>query len=46
MKTTLPLASRIARIERSLEATLFAAATVVVTGGTVAVFVRLAFGLD
>jgi hypothetical protein len=45
MKMTNRLAFQVARVERSLEATLFAATTVVVTGGIVAIFVRLAFGL-
>jgi hypothetical protein len=46
MKTTKSFTFRSARLERSLEATLFAATTVVVSGGIVAVFVRLALGLD
>ena len=45
MKTIGRLASRIARIERGLETALFAATTVVVSGGIVAVFVRLGMGL-
>lgn len=44
MKMLNLIASWIARIEGGLEAALFAAATGVVGGGTVAAFVR--FGLD
>jgi len=45
MKTNRPLAFRLAPTARTLETTLFAATTVVVTGGIVAVIVRLAVGL-
>ena len=45
MKTLKPLAFRFAHVERTLEAVLFTATTVVVSGGVVAVFVRLGFGL-
>jgi hypothetical protein len=41
MKTMKPLAFRFPRIERALETVLFTATTVVVTGGVIAVFVRL-----
>jgi hypothetical protein len=45
MKTMKPVTFRFPRFERALETALFAATTVVVTGGVVAVFVRLGFGL-
>jgi hypothetical protein len=45
MKTIGLLISTISRLEQSLEAALFAATTVVVASGTVAVFVRLATDL-
>lgn len=41
MKTMKSLAFRFRRIDRTLEAVLFTATTVVVTGGVIAVFVRL-----
>jgi hypothetical protein len=45
MKTMKPVTFRFPRFERTLETALFTATTVVVTGGVVAVFVRLGFGL-
>ena len=45
MKTMKPLVFRFSNLARTLETVLFTATTVVVTGGVVAVFVRLGFGL-